>query len=53
MLKAGEGCLTPIFQDAEMIERGVLVKLSFVLLNEIEAHFKLLFEGLVRGGVRV
>lgn len=44
MLKAGERGSIPLFQGAERIERKVFVKLSFVLLNEFEFHFRLFFQ---------
>lgn len=53
MLKAGERCPTPLFQGAEGKGRGESTKLRFERPNEIEAHFRLLFEGFVGGEVRV
>jgi len=44
MLKAGEGCPTPLFQGAEGRGHKESTKLRFERPNEIEARFRLLFE---------
>lgn len=51
-MKAGEGCPTPLFQGAEAREREESTKHRFERPNEIEARFRLLFEGLVAEEVR-
>ena len=53
MLKAGEGCPTPLFRGAEGRGRRESIKRRFEGPNGIEARFRLLLEGFVRGRVRV
>lgn len=53
MLKAGEGLPKPLFWGSEGRIRGESTELRFEGPNEIEARFRLLFEGFVGGRVRV
>lgn len=53
MLKAGEGCPTPLFQGAEGRGHEESTKLRFGGPTGIEARFRLLFEVFVGGEVRV